>query len=130
MFDSLLHPFRTYAAYRSRERERDLAIREAEREERRQERQVFATAIEGMTTMTASAFAAQREQAALLQKFLDSFAITESPRLREWDEEADYNRYVEKQAAKGYVAAAIPELAGLDKYEAFKAVLDRMEQQS
>ena len=123
----ILHPFRTSAAYRARVAERDLAIRASEREERRQEREVFLAAIQSMTATTAKAFEAQQAQAALFQKFLDSFNVTEPPRIREWDEEADFQRFLDKQVARGKTGG-VPELAGLDQFEAFSAVLNRMEQ--
>lgn len=80
-----------------------------------------------MKVVTAAALAASERQSATLQSFLDGFQILEPPKIREWDEEADTQRYIEKQAALGRDIPAVPELAGLDQFESFGAILARME---
>lgn len=87
--------------------------------ERREERETFLAAIQGMTAVSTEASKANQAQATALKSFLDSFAVTSPPQRREWDEEADDKRYIEKHLPA--------ELKGLNQIEQFQMLLDRID---
>lgn len=120
-------PFRIYADYRTRTLEREAAMSAATAESTRQDREGFLKAMQAMTDVTLEAIRASREQSGVLQRFLDGFSVIDPPKVREWDDEADLERYVQRQAAKGKVIPGVPELAGLGEFESFKAILDRID---
>lgn len=108
------------AARRAEIEERVAAL---DREERRQERELFRASIESMTAMCRAAFAAQEAQQAAFAKFLASFDIGAAPQVRVWDEDEDAVRYADR------LGKALPaELAGLDRVEQFKMLVDKMDQ--
>lgn len=67
---------------------------QAERVERAEERRAFLAAVQGMT-------AASTANAAAFQSFMDSFKLTEAPRVRGFDEQADFERWMEARNLTG-----------------------------
>ena len=114
--------FRAWLDYRERRAAAAQRVRDVERMERSEERQAFLTALQAMASMTEKAFETNKAQNEMFKSFLDGFKVTEMPKLRGFDEEADTQRYLE---AHGY--GLPPELQGLDKLEQFQAILDKLD---
>lgn len=70
------------------------AREEADRLERRQERESFLAAISALVQISVEASKASAAQATALSTFLDGFRITERPTSRVLTEEDDYRRYM------------------------------------
>ena len=122
-----LNPFAHYADYR---RARDLAQarqRELERMERADERELFRQTIQAMTTMVEKAFDVNKVQQEAFAKWMASFDSTEKPRVREWDEDVDNRRYVDRKDPARRDQHTLPdELSGLNQIEQFELLLNKM----
>lgn len=69
-------------------------LAEADRLERRQEREAFMTALAAMVQVSTEASKASAAQAGALQAFLNGFITTSAPTSRVLTEEDDYRRYM------------------------------------
>ncbi len=116
------NPFRLWLEYRERQAIAAQHVRDVERMERSEERQAFLAANQAMASVIERAFESNKAQSEMFKSFLDGFKVTEMPKLRGFDEEADTQRYLE---AHGY--GLPPELEGLDKLEQFQAILDKLD---
>ncbi len=111
-----LNPFKAYFNYI---KARDLRI-ERQQELDRMERQDM---LQTMSTMAERAFESSRMQSEVLKTFLDGFNTTDRPRMREYDEEAESQRYRARRQVD-----TPTELLGLDKLEQFERLLDRLDE--
>ena len=116
---SWINPFSKYFEYKLRILEIQQRLEHAERAERQEERQAFLTAIQATAMVSVEASKASQNQALALNTFLNSFNVTSQPTLREWDEEADNARYIEKHVPKGVITN--------DKLESFENLLQKMD---
>lgn len=104
-------------------RERDLRLerqREFERMERSDEREMFRQTMQNMSTMVERAFESNKAQNEAFNTFLDAFKTTDRPKVREYDEDEEVKRYMERRGGTP------PELAGLDKLEQFERLIDKL----
>lgn len=110
-----LNPFVIIIDYLRERRLADERREEFARIERMEEREVLRDTLKAMAKAIEGSFQVQKE-------FLASFGTAEAPRLREWDEEEADARYLQKKGA-----ANVPkELAGLDKFEQFSLLVDKL----
>lgn len=115
----LLSPFQGYYEYKIRLAEAQDRIDQAARQEKADERKAFLMAIESITQVAVEAAKASQTQAQALNTFLNSFAVTEKPVARHWDEEADNDRYLKEHLPK--------EMQLMDRVSQYEALLDRMD---
>lgn len=64
--------------------------------ERERERDAYLAALNGMLKVCVAASDASRAQSEALTQFLKGFEVTDRPKDRPFDEQADYNRYLER----------------------------------
>jgi hypothetical protein len=126
----VLNPLRPYLDYRQR---RDLHLdrqRELERMERADERELFRQTIESMSRMVEKAFDVNKVQQEAFARWMASFDTTEAPKVREYDEDEDNKRYMERkggQTPRKHAEPTLPpELSGLSQIQQFELLLDRM----
>lgn len=126
-----LNPFAAWLDYK---RDRDAALdrqREFERLDRAEERELFRQSISSMTLMVEKAFESSKSQNDAFKAWVDSFKTDSTPQIREWDEDADTERYLKKRGVtlksdKKVQPDLPPELAGLSKLDQFEMLLDSM----
>lgn len=125
-----LNPLASYIAYR---RARDIEAdrrQEADRLERAEEREIQRQMILSMQAMVEKAFDASKVQSDVMAKWIGSFDTATAPQVREWDEDEDTRKYMERrgnQQPRPAVKQTLPtELVGLDRLQQFEALLDRM----
>lgn len=125
-----LNPFRPFIEARER---RELAVerqRELDRLERAEDRELLRQTIESMSRMVGDAMEAVKVQGDAHARWIASFDTPTAPQIREWDEDADTSRYMERrggQQPRPPVQQTIPdELIGLDRIKQFELLLDRM----
>lgn len=116
-----MNPIVWYLDYRQR---RDLAEdrkRSEERLERMEERELYRQTLLTMASMVEKAFQSSQSQAEVFKTWMDGFQTASSPQLREYDEQEEIKRFIEKRGGTP------PELAGLGQLEKFEALLNKME---
>lgn len=125
-----LNPLRVWIDYR---RQRDLAEdrrREADRLDRAEERELLRQTISSLHSTMEHAFEVSKVQADAMSKWVTSFDSGGAPEVREWDEDADTQKYLERhggQAPRPEVKSTLPaELVGLSKIEQFELLLNKM----
>jgi hypothetical protein len=108
-----LNPIRDWLDFKKQQVLEAERQRELERLERREDREILRDAILSMARVVDG-------QSQVFKSFLDSFHVTEPPRVREYDEEADVQRY---KARRG----ALPrELEGLGQLDQFEMLIDKL----
>ena len=117
-----LNPFLLFLDYRRSRDAQDDRRRELDRLDRMEDRETFRHTVLTMAGMVEKAFDATRAQSEVFKEFLDSYRIAEPPRLREYDEEEEVQRYLDKKGG-----GIPPELAGLSKLDQFDALLNRLD---
>lgn len=98
--------------------------------ERAEQAELLRATITAMSQMVGKAFDVVKAQGDVQAKWLASFEVGTAPEIREWDEDADTRRYMDRkggQAPRKPAAQTLPdELVGLDRLQQFEALLDRM----
>ncbi len=115
-----LNPFLAYFEKKIRLLEVQERIDASIRAEKAEERAAFLAAIQGMTQVAVEAAKATQMQAKSLNTFLDSFKVDTPLVAREWDEEADNQRYLKK-----HYPQAMQEMPDLEQ---FQLLLDKMDE--
>ena len=110
------NPIRDWLDLRRSQAIEEARQRELERLERQEDREILRDAILSMARVVEG-------QSQVFKSFLDSFHVTEPPRVREYDEDIDVKRYRERRVSKGDLP---PELAGLGKLDQFEMLLDKL----
>lgn len=133
MLSRILRAINPFAAWLDYRRQRDLQLdrqRELDRIDKAEEREMFRQAVVSMSSMVEKAFDANRVQNETFARWLASFDSPTPPRVREYDEDVDNQRYIERhgqQAPRARVQPTLPpELHGLSQLEQFEVLLDRM----
>lgn len=96
--------------------------REAEEAERKANREATQRMFELVSMMISKSFEAQTAQNEAFKSFLDGYKVTEAPVLREYDEEAELQRYMKRKQDQGMPAA----LANMTPFEASEALIKRL----